>query len=169
MAPLPSDAVRLRPTRLDDLPFVMQAERDADNAPFIRAWIEQQHRAVIADETWAHLIIESAPDARPLGYCILSGLGDPDRSILLKRITITQKGRGFGRAAMRQIKALAFGEWRAHRLWLDVVTHNTRARRLYAGEGFREEGTLRDAAWIQGRFESLVIMSILEPGYRPSP
>ena len=42
-----------------------------------------------------------------------------------------------------------------HRLWLDVMDHNPRARHLYASEGFTHEGTLREALFREGRFVSL--------------
>jgi RimJ/RimL family protein N-acetyltransferase len=53
----------------------------------------------------------------------------------------------------------------AHRLWLDVFVTNTRARRLYASLGFREEGLLRDAILRDGEFHSQVLMSLLEHEY----
>ena len=62
---------------------------------------------------------------------------------------------------------LSFQELGAHRLWLDVKPHNERARALYRSEGFVEEGTLRDALYYNGRFESLVVMSILRPEWSP--
>jgi RimJ/RimL family protein N-acetyltransferase len=103
-----------------------------------------------------------------VGYLILFGIGDEDRSLLLKRIVIAEKGKGLGRDTMRLLKKIAFEQLGAHRLWLDVVVHNTRAQRLYETEGFIVEGTLREAAEIQGRFESLLVMSILESDYEPS-
>jgi RimJ/RimL family protein N-acetyltransferase len=64
---------------------------------------------------------------------------------------------------LRAVAALAFEEHDIHRPWLDVKPHNERARALYRSEGFVEEGTLRDALYCGGRFESLVVMSMLRP------
>ena len=57
---------------------------------------------------------------------------------------IVQKGQGYGHAALRLLKKVAFEQWQAHRLWLDVKDFNHRARHLYAAEGFVVEGTLRE-------------------------
>jgi len=78
------------------------------------------------------------------------------------RIVVTDKGKGYGRAAVRAIKRYAFDSLSAHRLWLDVKEHNTRARAVYEKEGFRYEGTLRECRKGPAGFESLVVMSVLE-------
>jgi RimJ/RimL family protein N-acetyltransferase len=49
----------------------------------------------------------------------------------------------------------------AHRVWLDTFTWNERAQRAYAAAGFVWEGVLREALLKNGRFESLVVMSVL--------
>jgi diamine N-acetyltransferase len=67
---------------------------------------------------------------------------------------------------VRAIKRHAFDTLSAHRLWLDVKEHNTRARAVYAKEGFRYEGTLRECLKGPEGFESLVVMSVLEHEYR---
>jgi len=74
---------------------------------------------------------------------------------------VRDKGQGVGRAALREVKRVAFGDLRAHRLWLDVKKRNTRAQALYQGEGFVVEGELRESVKVEGGFESLVVMSML--------
>jgi diamine N-acetyltransferase len=96
----------------------------------------------------------------------LAGLQGEHRSIEFMRIVVTDKGQGYGRAAVRAIKRQAFDTLSAHRLWLDVKEHNTRARAVYEKEGFRYEGTLRECLKGPEGFESLVVMSVLEQEYR---
>lgn len=158
-------SLRLRQTTGADLPFVVQLERAAENAPFIGSWSEEQHGAALEDADTAHLIIEAEPGSAgsdPLGYVILTGLAGPDASICLKRLVVAHKGQGHGRAALRLVKALAFEKYGAHRLWLDVKDFNTRARRLYESEHFVFEGVLRECLKAGDAYQSLVVMSILE-------
>ncbi|MEP6825358.1 MAG: GNAT family protein, partial [Ramlibacter sp.] len=68
---------------------------------------------------------------------------------------------GYGRAALRVAKKVAFDDLGAHRFWLDVKTHNTRAKALYDSEGFVVEGLLRESVRTDTGFESLVVMSML--------
>ena len=63
------------------------------------------------------------------------------------------------------MKRFAFEEREAHRLWLDVLEDNQRARGLYLSEGFIEEGRLREAVWTGERHASLVLMAMLASEY----
>jgi diamine N-acetyltransferase len=152
--------LRLRPTREDDLEYVVAAEADPDNAPFLAPSPLDVHLGFLHDPRQRHLIAEAG--GRPVGFVLLQ-LHPADRAVELRRLAVTEKGRGYGRAALRLAMAQAFEEHDAHRLWLDVKPHNERARALYRSAGFVEEGLLRDALYYGGRFESLVIMSILRP------
>ena len=79
---------------------------------------------------------------------------------------IADKGRGYGRQAIRLVKAYGFDKVRCHRLWLEVVENYERAYRLYESEGFSNEGMLREALKRGDRYVSLTVMSILEQDYR---
>lgn len=157
---LTRDGLTLRPTKVSDLSFVLAAECSEDNRDYVSQQTFEEHSALTDDPDVLHLIIEEG--SNPVGYTIIAGLTKQSRSIELRRIVITEKGRGLGRKAIRLCKELAFEHLNAHRLWLDVVHYNTRAQHLYASEGFVREGVLRDCDFYQGQFNSLVIMSILE-------
>jgi RimJ/RimL family protein N-acetyltransferase len=152
----------LRPTLPDDLPFVLALERDEANRPFIAPWPEERHRAAMADPDCFHAILQGEERH---GFLILMGRTSPHRAIEFRRIVVDGKGRGVGRSAVRLLKRLAFKDWKAHRLWLDVKSFNDRAKSLYLSEGFKEEGVLRDCLWSGDRYESLVMMSMLESEY----
>ena len=147
-----------------DLSFVVEAEHDEDSRRFIIPWSEEQHREALTQGDLAHLICESSSHGR-VGFAIIAGLTNPHQSIEFRRIVISPKGRGYGREAVRLIKQLAFSEWNAHRLWLDVKEHNHLARRLYESEGFTVEGTLRECLKSDAGFESLIVMSLLRVDY----
>lgn len=161
-----TDTVRLRPTSEADLDFVLATEQHEENRPFVGQWSYERHHAACSDPDVAHLIIEHAADGRAGGYVILYGVTNPDDSVELRRIAVADKGQRLGRTALQLIKRFVFEDLQAHRLWLDVRDHNIRARRLYESEGFLVEGTLRDGTKIGERYESLVLMSILEHEYQ---
>ncbi|MEX0786051.1 MAG: GNAT family protein [Dehalococcoidia bacterium] len=161
-----TEAVRLRPTTEDDLDFVLKTEQHEENSPFVGQWPREQHRAACNDPDAAHLIIERIGEDRPGGYVILGGLTSPDDCVELRRIAVADKGQRLGKTALQLIKRFVFEELQAHRLWFDVLEHNIRARRLYESEGFLVEGTLRDANRAGDRYESLVLMSMLEHEYQ---
>jgi diamine N-acetyltransferase len=155
----------LRPTTDFDVDWVLDVEHDPAIEPFITRWPRQLHATTMRSENARHLVITS-PDGERLGYVILRGVTDPGANIELLRIVVARRGGGVGRAALRAVKRIVFDELGAHRLWLDVITTNDPARRLYRSEGFVEEGVLREAARRADGFASLVLMSLLEQEYR---
>lgn len=156
----------LIPTTSEDLDTILTMETSPQNAPYIGQWKRKQHEKAIANPQIAHFKIVLANNI--IGYTILIGIDNPDKSIQLKRIAIEQKGYGFGRETIRLIKEMVFDKFQAHRLWLDVMIHNTRAYNLYLSEGFVEEGILRESLKQGENFIDLRVMSILESEYRSS-
>jgi diamine N-acetyltransferase len=158
--------VRLRPTMQSDLGYVLSLEQDEDNLPFITPWDRTQHEAAIRFPDFRHFIIEGGEGLEPVGFVILIGCRSQHQSLELKRMVVQGKGQGFGRAALRVAKRVAFDDLGAHRFWLDVKQRNTRAKAFYDSEGFVVEGTLRDAVrtrMVDGSmgFDSLVVLSML--------
>ncbi|MBE9182237.1 GNAT family N-acetyltransferase [Oculatella sp. LEGE 06141] len=158
--------VRLRSMTQQDIEFVLAAERHPENAPFITQWTYEQHDAALQDGDSAHFIIETTADRRPVGFLLLAGFANPDHNIELRRIAINEKGKGYGRTGLRLAKQFVFDQKQAHRLWLDVKDHNLKAQHLYQSEGFVPEGRLRECIKMGDRYESLIIMSMLESEYR---
>jgi ribosome biogenesis GTPase len=127
-------------------------------------WSREEHLASLGDDEYRHVVVEDARSGAMVGYVILSGLRGDSRTVQLLRVVITDKGRGLGREAVRQVKDLAFTEHDAARLWLDVWDHNARARRLYESEGFTVDERPPDAS-AEPDIEGLVIMSITNEGH----
>ncbi|MBE9076441.1 GNAT family N-acetyltransferase [Romeria aff. gracilis LEGE 07310] len=156
----------LRPTQAQDFPFVLTAEQHPENAPFVSQWTLDRHRQALTELDEQHWIAEclsvnSTGDPVPVGYAILAGLENPNRSLELRRLVITQKGQGYGRTALRLLQQWAFQTQAAHRLWLDVMEKNDRARRLYQSEGFMPEGILRECIKTPNGYASMILMSRL--------
>ena len=154
--------VRLRPTMLSDLDWVVSVESDPVNLPFITPWERTQHEGAIRFPDSRHFIVEAPDTDDRVGFVILQGCRNPNRSVELKRIVLQRKGQGIGRACVRRLKALAFADLKAHRFWLDVKSLNQRAQALYASEGFVEEGRLRESVRAGDGYDSLIVMSMLD-------
>jgi Acetyltransferases, including N-acetylases of ribosomal proteins len=156
-------SLKLRSTNENDLRFVTEIESEAAGERFVTAETLEAHAKYLADADIRHLIIEN--DGKSVGYAIMAGIGDANESLELRRLVIAEKGKGYGREALRAIKRMAFEELGAHRLWLDVKDFNRRARSLYESEGFTTEGVWRECVKTDDGRESLVFMSILRSEY----
>jgi diamine N-acetyltransferase len=163
-------SLRLRPTMLSDLDWVVSLERDSSNLPFITTWERPQHEGAIRFPDSRHFILEEGDELERIGFVILQGCRNPNGSVELKRLVLQPKGRGLGRSAVRQLKAMAFTQFKAHRFWLDVKALNTRAFKLYQSEGFVEEGRLRESVRVTtdgaDGYDSLIVMSLLDREYQ---
>jgi RimJ/RimL family protein N-acetyltransferase len=157
--------LRLRPTMLSDLDWVVSVENDPVNRPFITPWERTQHEGAIRFPDARHFIVEAGAATERAGFVILQGCRNPNRSVELKRIVLQAKGQGLGRECARLLKRIAFRDLHAHRFWLDVKGLNTRAQALYASEGFVEEGRLRESVRAGDGYDSLIVMSMLDREY----
>lgn len=75
------------------------------------------------------------------------------------------RGRGVGRRLIRRAIDAAF-EFGLSRIELTVREHNRNAIALYRSVGFRDEGILRNAFYLDGCYENLCLMALLEPEAR---
>ena len=160
--------VSARPTTEVDLEYVMAAERAPGTAEFVLQWSRPQHLAAMSDVGALHWIIESPLQDDPVGFVIICRDAWHGRGFEFKRLVITEKGQGYGRATLRLVKRAMFDRFDAHRLWLEVFDHNDHARRLYESEGFIVEGTRRECVRHRDRYVAVVMMSMLEREYRAS-
>jgi RimJ/RimL family protein N-acetyltransferase len=152
--------ITLRPATEADIPFVMATERMPGFERTVGRWEEAAHRAEMANPASAYFIGER--DGEPAGFAMLQSLDEPAGNVHLRRIAVAVPDRGVGRAILVQVAAWVFARPQSHRFWLNVAPHNERARHLYAGLGFQQEGVLREAhVNLQGERISSVLMSLL--------
>jgi hypothetical protein len=100
-------AVRVRNATSADIEFALAPEADADAAPFVIRWSRARHEQALRDPDQAHLVVTGP--AGPLGFVLLAGLTNESRSIELRRIVVTTKGRGLGRRALALVLDPASG------------------------------------------------------------
>ncbi len=160
-----NNRIGFRPSTEDDIELIMEMENDIENSPYIRLWNREKHMAAIDDDNIAQVMVETVDTKTVVGIVILIGLKDADRNLEFKRIAIKDKGMGFGRDAVQLIKKFAFENAGVHRLWLEVIEYNDRARKLYETEGFIFEGTHRKSMKVGDKYFSLHVMSILDEEY----
>jgi diamine N-acetyltransferase len=127
-------AVRLRPSKPEDLPFVTRLERHPDNREFIGQWSDQEHfDAMAAEGGREHWIIQR--DGQPAGYLIAYDGRDHYPGFYLKRILVADKGLGTGRAALERFLDAAFEVEGIEFVWLLVFDWNERAQAVYEKAG----------------------------------
>lgn len=160
-----SEHIQLSRTREVDLDFVLAAENDPESSKYVIVWPREKHVDTLQNDDHLHFIIHTK-DGQKVGYIILAGVQNTHRSVELVRINIVDKGRGYGKEAIRLLTHFVFEKVNAHRLWLDVKKHNLRAKHVYESAGFQVEGMLRECIRTEDGYESLIIMGMLKHEYQ---
>jgi RimJ/RimL family protein N-acetyltransferase len=102
-----------------------------------------------------------------MAFAIICDINDADGNVCLKRIAAAVPGQGVGSKFLGMVVRWVFTETDTYRLWLDVLSHNARARHVYLSHGFVEEGLVRNAHKLtdDSRID-LILMSLLRPDWR---
>ena len=156
--------IRFINTIAKDIDSIIEFEKS--NKQFVHQYSKEKHMVLLNNGDCLHLSIKRLEDDKLIGHMILFGVCDQNKVLEFRRITINEKGLGYGRDTIRLLKHLCFERLGFHRLWLDVYEDNTRAISLYESEGFVKEGTLRDNIKTEDGYRSQRIYSMLENEYK---
>jgi RimJ/RimL family protein N-acetyltransferase len=78
-------------------------------------------------------------------------------------------GTGYGREMAGAMLRYAFGTLNLHRVSLRVNADNAGGIRAYEAAGFRREGVLRQAIWVDGVYVDQLVMAVLREEWRDAP
>jgi len=152
--------IKLTNTVVSDIEVIIDFEES--NRQFVCSYEKEKHLALLLNNDCLHLSLRRLDNDELIGHMILFGLEGPNKSMEFRRITVNQKGMGFGREALQMLKKLCFNKLNYHRLWLDVYDDNSRAIDLYESEGFIKEGVLRENTKTGKGYRSQRVYAILE-------
>ena len=115
------------------------------------------------DQSRVVFAIRQTGVAAIIGYMQVSGINSVHRSAELG-IRIGEerhRGQGYGKEALRLGLDYCWNHLNLNRVQLIAFKHNVRALRAYAAVGFKKEGVLRKAAFIDGGWTDIVVMGAL--------
>ncbi len=159
----------LRALEQDDLPHFVRWINDPETRRFMmmrfplsmteeenwwEGFVTRQHDYIFAIE---------ADDGAYIGNIGLHGIERENRRALLG-IIIGEKaywGQGYGTDAVKAMLGWAFGYMNLNRVALTVYAYNERAIGCYLKCGFRHEGAMRQARYVDGQYYDELMMGIL--------
>ena len=124
----------LRTANIDDYDFINIAERDADSTSWVGNWPLGLRIEKFGDNNFFQTIIETV-EGHPVGFIDFRDMLH-DTQVELKRIVITEKGKGYGKEAMYLSQKFAFEVLGRDRLYLGTKVENVRAQHVYHATGF---------------------------------
>lgn len=166
------ERLRLRCAEMTDLNFIMELQHKPENINFIVPFDEDFHTEIINSDNSENMdvIIEEIATGAAVGYFMLCELGDGgvewhDCNVEWRHVIIDKKGIGYGREGLKLLMKWCFEIKKFHRGWLDCKPYNERALHLYESCGLKREGISRECICVNGIYEDLVVLSILDKEY----
>ncbi|MCL6555293.1 MAG: ribosomal protein S18-alanine N-acetyltransferase [Burkholderiales bacterium] len=147
----PRETPDFRPMRPEDLPRVMEIERDLYPFP----WTEGNFRDSL-QAGYSCWVCQVA--GHTVGYAVLMLVAD-EAHVLNIAIARAWQRRGLGSSLMRHLIGLA-RHYGAREIFLEVRPSNTAARRLYHGMGFNEVARRRNYYPAHGGREDAILMAM---------
>jgi RimJ/RimL family protein N-acetyltransferase len=140
---------------LEDMPY-----RPVDCLMF-KDWLDQQSK----QSAQILFIIRTLQPARAIGFVLFKNLSPVFRAAELGvRIGAEgDRGKGYGSAALKLALQYAWDTLNLERVWLTVLAGNGRAIASYRRAGFEQEGVMRKAAFIGGKWMNVVMMAAINP------
>jgi RimJ/RimL family protein N-acetyltransferase len=167
--------VSLHPLRLEDKAILFKWINDRELVHFNATYkpvSELEHdewfkRITQREDVFFFIIKENEKDIT-IGSCQLHNLHWIHRSAELQTRIGDHKYRnkGYGTEAIELLLKFGFEDLNLHRIYLHVLKDNDRARKVYLKTGFTVEGELCEAAFINGKYLDVHLMSILRDTYK---
>ncbi|QEL54412.1 GNAT family N-acetyltransferase [Chromobacterium paludis] len=146
---------RYRATLAQWMAGIVKPQSAADTEAFLRLQAQGNEEG-----RCAHRLI--LVDGEIAGSCSLHGVSQAHRSARVGYwLADHHVGRGVMRRAMEQLLEHAFHEMGLHRVELGCAPENIRSCKVAESLGFRLEGELRDAQWLNGRFWNMRCYGLL--------
>lgn len=172
---LKGERVVLRPYRADDFDAWYHLNDNVDLTLLASdTWLP--HTVEFARQRWdaqlqaghdERIKFAIEADGEFIGYAALKHVNQQSQNAWLTIVLGESKvGQGYGRDALNTLLRYAFDVLNLHRISLETWAQNERALRCYQAVGFVQEGYMREAIWLNGRFEDVVQMGVLRREWR---
>ena len=164
---LRGERVDLHVVEEDDLPFLYEVVNDprvwrplGASTPQTMGDEEEFYERCIEGDREEHFLV--CDDGEPVGIVGVSGI-DPDGGLAEVGYFLdpAAHGRGYATAAVASLVEYAFDHRRLAKLYADAFADNEASRRVLEKNGFREEGRLRQHAFVDGERVDVVRYGLL--------
>ena len=167
------ERIRLRATEREDVKSFHAWVNDPEVTRYLSLSLPMSN---VDEENWFNSMSQRAQSEKTLsievrdgdGWKLIgnSGVFDIDQVTRSAELGImigekSEWNRGYGTEAMMLLARHCFDTLNLNRVHLRVYAENLRGKRAYEKAGFIEEGRLREAVYKHGKYDDVIVMSIL--------
>ena len=173
MSVIYGERLRLRAAEREDVKKFCTWVNDPDVTRYLSLYLPM---STVDEEKWFNAMTQRSQSEKTLvievrdgdGWKMIGNCGifdiDPVSRLGELGIMLGEKdewNKGYGTEAMLLLVRHCFETLNLNRAYLRVYTENLRAKRSYEKAGFVEEGRLREAVYKHGKYDDVIVMSIL--------
>lgn len=149
----------------EEIDEIIAIESHEENRDYLWIGTAEEHNDEISDPNHMLLIFRHKETSETKGYALIR-LDFKSHIFEVRRIAITDKGKGFGKESMLALIKYAFEEAQTNRLWLDVYPDNEIGIKLYESIGMHCDGVLRQNYLAERGYLDQIIYSMLRSEYK---
>ena len=147
-----------------DISLIIEMEKHPANRDFVWVGTYDEHLSEMNDAEHLLLVFKHIENNAPIGYS-LSRVDLNSEVYELRRFIITDKGKGYGREAMRAHLKYVFEELKMNRFWLDVFPDNAAGIKLYESFNMHCDGVLSQNYKADRGYLDQIVYSMLKSEY----
>ena len=157
--------IAFREMQSADLPFLLAVRNECramlhDDSAFT---LDQAQAWFVTARPRFYIITQGGS---PIGYFRTSHWDEAAKNVSIGcDLHADHRGQGLAQAAYRLFLRHLFEDRGRNKVWLEVLEHNTPARRLYQRLGFVQEDIKRQAVRRDGRNLDSIVMSMLKSDF----
>lgn len=166
----------LRPVEVPDTPLLQKWHNDPDirrsarlgELPVTYTKEEEDIRVARDSQDEVYLLIVSKQTDIAVGFIRLNMIDRVSKNMWLRMIIGEEDARGtdLARDALRLVLEWLFSEQNAHRVTLETYETNKRALRFFEKVGFKQEGVIREAVYIDGEYSNIISFGLLKKEFK---
>ena len=173
MSMIYGERIRLRATERNDVKTFYNWVNDPEVTRYLSMYLPL---STVDEETWFNSMSQRPQSEKTLsieirnesGWKMIGNCGVFDIDTVTRSgelgIMLGEKdewNKGYGTEAMMLLVQHCFNTLNFNRVHLRVYAENLRAKRSYEKAGFVEEGRMREAVYKHGKYDDVIVMSVL--------
>jgi len=164
--------VYLRPVKITDAPIIQNWHNDPELRKVARAGerpttLKQEKediKTAYHNKDEVYLMVLKKSNNKEIGFIRVSWLTSSSRNVWLRMIIGDKNawGKNYAADALGCFLEWLFYELNVHRITCETYATNKRAIRFFEKMGFKREGIIREAHYIEGKYHDIISFGFLK-------
>ena len=168
---LVGNKVTLRALQIEDMKIFNDMINDSEIEKMVVGWskpvtIDEQEKWFNNLNSDSNIRYAIAVNDYAIGSATIRNIDWKNRSASFDiKILLEHGGQGYGKESIKLLLDYCFNQLNLNRISVNILEFNEISQKLFRSCGFQQEGVQREAVFKEGKYNSLLIFSILRDEY----